>query len=179
MLGERSAEQIKLDIASAYPMQDEPQAEVRGRDLVSGLPKTITVTTEEVRKAIEEPVNSIVDAVTNTLDATPPELSADIVGRHHGQGHRAGRRWRQPAGPGRAAQARDEHAHPHHRRPPQVGRPRIRQVPRGVRDAEAGPHLQLTALTAGGQHEDDEQDAGAAGVFVHGAWDGRWPRPRS
>jgi rod shape-determining protein MreB and related proteins len=79
MLGERSAEQIKLDIGSAYPLEDEPQAEVRGRDLVSGLPKTITVTAEEVRKAIEEPVNAIVDAVKNTLDATPPELSADIM----------------------------------------------------------------------------------------------------
>jgi rod shape-determining protein MreB len=60
-------------------MGEEPTAEVRGRDLVSGLPKTITVGAEEIRKAIEEPANAIVDAVKNTLDITPPELAADIM----------------------------------------------------------------------------------------------------
>jgi rod shape-determining protein MreB len=81
MLGERSAEEIKITIGSAFPLSDEPTAEIRGRDLVSGLPKTITVGAEEIRKAIEEPVNAIVDAVKTTLDKTPPELSGDVMDR--------------------------------------------------------------------------------------------------
>ncbi len=79
LLGERTAEELKISLGSAFPMGDEPTAEVRGRDLVSGLPKTITVGAEEIRKAIEEPANSIVDAVKNTLDITPPELASDIM----------------------------------------------------------------------------------------------------
>jgi rod shape-determining protein MreB len=79
MLGERTAEEIKCAIGSAFPLPDEPHAEIRGRDLVTGLPKTIIVAAEEIRRAIEEPVNQIVDAVKNTLDKTPPELSADIM----------------------------------------------------------------------------------------------------
>src|SRR6266487_4035545 len=78
-LGERTAEAIKLAIGSAFPTVDDMMAEIKGRDLVSGLPKTIHITAEEVRKAIEEPVNSIIDAVKNTLDRTPPELAADIM----------------------------------------------------------------------------------------------------
>ena len=81
MLGERTAEEIKMAIGSAFPSPDEPHAEIRGRDLVSGLPKTIVVSAEEIRKAIEEPVNSIVDAVKTTLDKCPPELSDDIMDR--------------------------------------------------------------------------------------------------
>jgi rod shape-determining protein MreB len=81
MLGERTAEEIKIAIGSAFPIPDEPHAEIRGRDLVSGLPKTIVVSSEEIRKALEEPVNSIVDAVKATLDRTPPELSGDIMDR--------------------------------------------------------------------------------------------------
>jgi rod shape-determining protein MreB len=81
MLGERTAEEIKMAIGSAYPFSDEPHAEIRGRDLVSGLPKTIIISAEEVRRAIEEPVNSIVDAVKTTLDKCPPELSGDIMDR--------------------------------------------------------------------------------------------------
>src|SRR6266567_4766162 len=80
-LGERTSEAIKLAVASAWPTADDVIAEIKGRDLVSGLPKTIHITAEEVRKAIEEPVNAIVDAVKNTLDRTPPELSADIMDR--------------------------------------------------------------------------------------------------
>ena len=79
MLGERTAEEIKMAIGSAFPLPDEPHAEIRGRDLVSGLPKTIVVSAEEIRKAIEEPVNATVDAVKNTLDKAPPELAADIM----------------------------------------------------------------------------------------------------
>jgi rod shape-determining protein MreB len=81
MLGERTAEQVKMVIGSAYPSEYEPAAEIRGRDLVSGLPQSIIVTAEEVREAIAGPVQEIVDAVKYTLDQTPPELAADIVER--------------------------------------------------------------------------------------------------
>ncbi len=80
-LGERTAEEIKKVLASAFPLEDELYAEVRGRDLVTGLPKTIVVSTEEIRDAIEEPVSAIVDSVKVTLDRTPPELAADIMER--------------------------------------------------------------------------------------------------
>ena len=78
-LGERTSEEIKMHIGSAFPFPEEKQAEIRGRDLVTGLPKTIIVSAEEIRRAIEEPVNAIVDAVKNTLDKTPPELASDIM----------------------------------------------------------------------------------------------------
>ena len=78
-LGERTAEEIKKALASAFKLEEELYAEVRGRDLVTGLPKTIVVSTEEIRDAIEEPVSAIVDAVKVTLDKTPPELAADIM----------------------------------------------------------------------------------------------------
>jgi rod shape-determining protein MreB len=78
-LGERTAEEIKIALGSAYPLQEELYAEIRGRDLVTGLPKTIVTSTEEIRQAIEEPVTAIVDAVKTTLDKTPPELAADIM----------------------------------------------------------------------------------------------------
>ena len=78
-LGERTAEEIKIALGSACPLQEELYAEVRGRDLVTGLPKTIVVSTREIREAIEEPVAAIVDAVKVTLDKTPPELAADIM----------------------------------------------------------------------------------------------------
>jgi rod shape-determining protein MreB and related proteins len=81
MLGERTAEELKIAIGSAFPMPDEPHAEIRGRDLVSGLPKTIVVSAEEIRRAIEEPVNAIIDAVKTTLDTCPPELAGDIMDR--------------------------------------------------------------------------------------------------
>ncbi len=81
MLGERTAEHIKISIGSAYPAADEPQAEIRGRDLVSGLPKTIVISAEEVRRAIEEPLSAIVDAVKTTLDKCPPELAGDVMDR--------------------------------------------------------------------------------------------------
>ncbi|MGA3217907.1 MAG: rod shape-determining protein [Acidimicrobiales bacterium] len=78
-LGERTAEEVKIALGSAWPLEDEVSAEVRGRDLITGLPKTIVTTTEEIRAAIEEPVAAIVDAVKVTLDNTPPELAADII----------------------------------------------------------------------------------------------------
>src|SRR6478752_2949809 len=78
-LGERTAEEIKIALGSACPLESELHAEIRGRDLITGLPKTIVTTTEEIREAIEEPVSAIVDAVKITLDKTPPELAADIM----------------------------------------------------------------------------------------------------
>jgi rod shape-determining protein MreB len=78
-LGERTAEEIKIALGSACSLQEELYAEVRGRDLVTGLPKTIVISTREIREAIEEPVSAIVDAVKVTLDKTPPELAADIM----------------------------------------------------------------------------------------------------
>jgi rod shape-determining protein MreB len=81
MLGERTAEEIKMALGSAYPCEDEPHAEIRGRDLVSGLPKTVVISAAEVRRAIEEPLNLIVDAVKNTLDKCPPELAGDVMDR--------------------------------------------------------------------------------------------------
>jgi rod shape-determining protein MreB len=81
MLGERTAEEIKMAIGSAYPSPDEPHTEIRGRDLVSGLPKTIVISAEEVRHAIREPVSTVVDIVKSTLDKCPPELAGDVMDR--------------------------------------------------------------------------------------------------
>jgi rod shape-determining protein MreB len=78
-LGDRTAEEVKIALGSAWPLIEEVHAEIRGRDLVTGLPKTIVVSTEEIRAAIAEPVSAIVDAVKVTLDKTPPELAADIM----------------------------------------------------------------------------------------------------
>src|SRR5215213_9585010 len=77
-IGERTAEDIKLEIGSAHPLPSELVMEVRGRELVSGLPKTVPLTSEEVREALADPVQSIVEAVKETLEETPPELAADI-----------------------------------------------------------------------------------------------------
>jgi rod shape-determining protein MreB len=81
LLGDRTAEQLKMAIGSAWPFNDEPNAEIRGRDLVSGLPKTVIVTAQDVREAIEEPVQAVIDAVKFCLDKTPPELAADMMER--------------------------------------------------------------------------------------------------
>ncbi|MDD5073145.1 MAG: rod shape-determining protein [Candidatus Omnitrophica bacterium] len=81
MIGERTAEEIKIKIGSAYPLEEEMTMEVRGRDLVAGLPKTVTISSEEVREALAEPIAAIVEAVRITLERTPPELSADLIER--------------------------------------------------------------------------------------------------
>ncbi len=78
-LGERTAEEVKITLGSAWPLEEELTAEIRGRDLVTGLPKTILTSTEEIRAALEEPVTTVIDAVKVTLDKTPPELAADIM----------------------------------------------------------------------------------------------------
>ena len=78
-IGDRTAEEIKIHMGSAWPLDEELTADIRGRDLISGLPRTIPLTTEQVREALAEPVAAIVDAVKTTLDKTPPELAADIM----------------------------------------------------------------------------------------------------
>ena len=81
LLGEATAEEVKVTLGSAFPSPQDREAEIRGRDLVSGLPRTVTLTSADVRAAIEEPVHAIVDAVRVTLDQTPPELAGDIMDR--------------------------------------------------------------------------------------------------
>jgi len=81
MLGERTAEGIKMALGSASPSASEPRAEIRGRDLVSGLPKTVVICAEEIRRAIGEPVSLIIDTVKATLDKCPPELAGDVMDR--------------------------------------------------------------------------------------------------
>jgi rod shape-determining protein MreB and related proteins len=81
MIGERTAEEIKIKIGSAYPMDKETSMEVKGRDLVAGLPKTLAITSQEVREALLEPIATIVESVRVTLERCPPELSADLVDR--------------------------------------------------------------------------------------------------
>lgn len=81
LIGTQMAEDVKLEIGSAYPMAEEVQTEIRGRDMVSGLPKTVVITSEEIREALEEPLQTILNAVKETLDRTPPELSSDIMDR--------------------------------------------------------------------------------------------------
>ena len=81
MIGDRTAEEIKVKIGSAYPLETELVLEVRGRDLVAGLPKTIEVTSDEVREALSEPISAIVERVKSVLEHTPPELSSDIIER--------------------------------------------------------------------------------------------------
>jgi rod shape-determining protein MreB len=81
MIGNQTAEEVKLEIGSAYPLREEVQAEIRGRDMISGLPKTVVLSSEDVRTALEEPMQQIIDAVKSTLDKTPPELASDIMDR--------------------------------------------------------------------------------------------------
>ena len=81
LIGERTAEDIKKQIGSAYPMEEVLTVEVKGRDLVAGVPKTLTINSDEIRDALAEPVNAIVEAVKVTLERTPPELAGDIADR--------------------------------------------------------------------------------------------------
>jgi rod shape-determining protein MreB len=79
LIGERSAEQVKIDLGSAFPLKEEIKLEIKGRDLIEGVPRTLTITDEEIREALAEPVTTIVEAVRMALERTPPELSADIM----------------------------------------------------------------------------------------------------
>lgn len=79
MIGEQTAERIKMKIGSAYPLEEELEMEVRGRDLLAGLPRKAIVTSEEIREALKEPIDQIVEAIKRTLERTPPEIAADLV----------------------------------------------------------------------------------------------------
>lgn len=81
LVGERTAEEVKIQLGNAYPRAEEIIGEIRGRDMVSGLPRTVGVAEGEIRRAIDEQVLSIIDAVRSTLDQTPPELAGDIMDR--------------------------------------------------------------------------------------------------
>ena len=81
LIGERTAEQIKITIGSAYPLESEASMEIKGRNLVDGLPKNISISSEEIREALSESVSLIIDAIKETLELTPPELAADIIDR--------------------------------------------------------------------------------------------------
>ncbi len=81
LLGERSAEHIKIEAGSAFPLAEARRARVRGRDLVSGLPRTVELSSDEVRRALDAPVRAIVDLVRDLLDSTPPELAGDVLRR--------------------------------------------------------------------------------------------------
>ena len=79
LIGERTAEQIKITIGCAWPLEEPKWMEVKGRDLIAGIPKTISINSEDIREALQEPINAIVEAVKLTLERTPPELAADIM----------------------------------------------------------------------------------------------------
>lgn len=81
LIGERTAEEVKINIGTAMPLENPEEMDIRGRDLVSGLPKNITINSNQVCEALNEPVTNILDAVRNTLERTPPELAADIMDR--------------------------------------------------------------------------------------------------
>ncbi len=136
LIGQQTAEEIKLEVGSAHPLKEEVQAEVRGRDMLTGLPKTVILSSEEVRHALEEPIAQIIDAIKSTLDKTPPELAADIMDRGivlAGGGCA-------PAGARPAAPAGDPHADPSRRVAAHVRRGRLGPQPRGVRgDAQQRP----------------------------------------
>ncbi|WP_077614231.1 rod shape-determining protein [Caenibacillus caldisaponilyticus] len=81
LIGERTAEEIKIGVATVFPGARKEEMSIRGRDLVTGLPKTLTITSEEIMEALQEPVSNIIQSAKNVLERTPPELSADIIDR--------------------------------------------------------------------------------------------------
>jgi len=81
MIGERTAEEVKIAIGSAFPLEEELTLDIRGRDIGAGLPKTVVVTSQEIRQAMSDPITSIVGAVRYALERCPPELSADLIDR--------------------------------------------------------------------------------------------------
>ena len=79
MVGERTSEDLKIKIGSAYPLEEEMSVEVKGRDLVAGLPKAVTITSEEIRESLQEPLRAILEVIKMSLERTPPELAADLI----------------------------------------------------------------------------------------------------
>ena len=134
LIGERTAEQIKIEIGSAYPLKDELTMEIKGRDLVEGVPKTLTITDEEIREALAEPVGDHRRGGAHGARAH----AARAVGRHHGQGHRALGRRRAAAQPRPAAARRDRPAGGARRGPAGLGGARHRPRARGHRPAAQG-----------------------------------------
>ncbi len=129
LIGQQTAEEVKLEIGSAYEMDEEVQAEIRGRDMVSGLPKTVVLTSEEIRGALEEPISQIIDAVKETLD----QDSSRARLRHHGPRHHARGRRRAAAGARRAPAPRDADAGAPGGVSAHVRRGRVGSLARGVR----------------------------------------------
>ena len=129
LIGQQTAEELKLEIGSASELTEEVQAEVRGRDMLTGLPKTVVITSEEVRRALEEPVHA--DHRRDQVD--PGQDAARAGGRHHGPRHRPRRRRRPPERPRGAAPAGDADAGAPGRVPAHVRRGRLGPEPRGVR----------------------------------------------
>ena len=136
VVGERTAEEIKMAIGTAWPVTDEVKAEVRGRDLMTGLPKTVILSPEEVREASEEHVRAIVDSVVQCLGMAPPELAQDLIS----QGIHLVGGGGLLAGPRAATGRGDQRPRPSGRLAPRVRRPRRRALPRGVRLAEGHVH---------------------------------------
>ena len=143
LLGERSAEDLKIGAGSAFPLREELAERVRGRDLVTGLPKTVTIGSAEVRRAIETPLVQIVELVRTVLDVCPPELAGDVVDRGialtGGGALIRGLDERLSHELGVPVRAADD--------PAARGRPRRRPVRRGVRHARARARRQPPALT--------------------------------
>ena len=133
LIGTQTAEEVKLEIGSAATMEEELQAEIRGRDLVTGLPKTVMLSSQEVRLGLDEPLQQIIDAIKSTLDKTPARA---LLG-HHGPRHRAGRRRRAAQPPRRAPAPRDRDARARRRVTADLRRSRLRPRARGVRRAAA------------------------------------------
>ena len=119
MVGERTAEEVKIQIGTALPLDRELTMEVRGRDLIAGLPRTIPITSSEVMEAIEAPLQQLVAAVRSVLEQTPPGA---VLG-HHRQGHGHVRRRRAPAQRGQAADPGHRRPVPRRREPPELRRP--------------------------------------------------------
>ena len=144
-VGEGTAEEIKIAFGSACPLEEELYAEIGGRDLVTGLPKTIVTSTEEIREAIAEPVSAIVDAVTGHARQDTTRAGR----RHHGAGHRPHRRGRSPPRARRPSGRRDRHDRADRRKPSAIGGHRRRPVPRRVPRPQRRPDLVDEPLTRG------------------------------
>ena len=142
LIGQQTAEEVKLEIGSAYPMEEEVQAEIRGRDMVSGLPKTVVLTSEEIRPALEEPL--VADHRRGQGDPRPHAARARL--RHHGPRHHAGRRRLAAAGARRAPARGDPDAGPPGRVPADLRRGRAAAAAsRSSRSSTAPTRIRRTA----------------------------------
>jgi rod shape-determining protein MreB len=159
LIGQQTAEEVKLEIGSAYPLEEEVQAEIRGRDLGLGLPKTVVLTSEEVRAALEEPLVQIIDAIKETLDRTPPELASDIMDRGI-----------MLAGGGSLLQGLDERLRDETQMPATAPNPRSRawRWARGARSRSSRRSTAPTAISAPGASAGSWKTAGTTGTIRAG-----------